>query len=58
MDKYVIFNADMQIVNIVVWNGDLNTWQPPVNCTYALESELDMSQFKWVGQKDQEGENA
>lgn len=51
MNKYVIFNADMQIVNIVVWNGDLNTWQPPDNCTYALESELDMSQFTWAGEE-------
>lgn len=48
MEKYVIFNADMQIVNIVLWNGDLSTWQPPEGCTYALESEVDLSQFEWA----------
>lgn len=48
MEKYVIFNADMQIVNIVLWNGDLSTWQPSEGCTYALESEVDLSQFEWA----------
>lgn len=48
MEKYVILNDEMEIVNIVIWNGDLSTWQPPENCTYVLESEIDISQFEWA----------
>lgn len=48
MEKYVIFNADMQIMNIVLWNGNIETWQPPEGCTYALEYEVDLSQFEWA----------
>lgn len=49
MDKYVIFNPEMKIANIVLWNGDLSKWQPPVGYTYVLESEVDLTQFQWVG---------
>jgi|APGre2960657404_1045060.scaffolds.fasta_scaffold413897_2 hypothetical protein len=49
MEKYVIFNAEMQIVNIVVWDGDLSTWQPPAGCTYVLESDIDITTFTWHG---------
>lgn len=48
MQKYVILNDEMKIVNIVIWNGDLSTWKPPENCTYVLESEIDVSQFEWA----------
>ena len=45
---YVIFDSQMKIVNRVLWDGDLSTWQPPEGCTYALESEVDLSQFEWA----------
>jgi len=48
MEKYVIFNSEMQIVNIVVWDGDLSTWQPPNDCTCIKESEVDLSLYKWL----------
>ena len=48
MEKYVIFTPEMKIANIVLWNGNLATWQPPEGCTYALESEVDLSQFEWA----------
>ena len=38
----------MQIVNIVVWDGDLSTWQPPNDCTCIKESEVDLSLYKWL----------
>lgn len=48
MEKYVIFTPEMKIANIVLWDGDLSTWQPPEGCTYALETEVDLSQFEWA----------
>lgn len=48
MEKYVIFNPEMKIVNIVIWNGDLSKWQPPENCKAVLESEIDLTQYHWV----------
>lgn len=44
----MILTADNKIENIVLWNGDLSIWQPPEGCTYALESEVDLSQFEWA----------
>jgi hypothetical protein len=48
MDKYVIFNSEMKIVNIVLWDGNLSLWQPPNDCTYIKESEVDLSLYKWL----------
>lgn len=48
VERYVILNEENKIVNIVLWNGNLETWQPPEECTYALESEVDLSQFEWA----------
>lgn len=48
MEKYVIFTPENKIANIVLWDGDLSTWQPPENCVAVLESEIDLSQYHWA----------
>ena len=48
VDRYVILNEENKIVNIVLWNGDLSTWQPPVSCVAVLESEIDSTQLNWA----------
>lgn len=47
-NRYVILNDDNKIVNVVIWNGDLSTWQPPEKCTYIKESEFDYSLYEWI----------
>lgn len=48
-NKYAIIHSeDGWLVNIVVWNGDLNIWQPPEG-TYALPiDEVDFSTLSAV----------
>lgn len=55
MDKYIIFTPEMKIANIVLWNGDLSTWQPPENCKAVLESEIDVTQYSWAQETQTNG---
>jgi hypothetical protein len=44
MEKYVIIdNAGGWLVNLVVWDGDTNKWQPPQGTNAVLASEIDFS---------------
>ena len=36
---YAIIDSQDQIINTVLWNGDLNTWQPPAGTTAVLLDE-------------------
>lgn len=48
-DKWLILNADNKIVNFIVWNGDLSTWQPPDNCTVVkVNNAEDIAQYEWA----------
>lgn len=40
-EKYVIFNQNGEPINLIIWNGDHNTWQPPEGTTTKLLSEVD-----------------
>ena len=42
VERYVILNKDGGwLENIVMWNGNLETWQPPEGTIVKLESEID-----------------
>jgi len=43
--KYVIIDQNNKAVNIVVWDGDTSTWQPPENTTAVLLEDVDPSVF-------------
>ena len=43
--KYVILDQNNKAINIVIWNGDTNTWQPPANTTVTLLEDVDPSVF-------------
>lgn len=42
MDTYAILsNEGGWLVNLVLWDGNLETWQPPEGTTAVLSSEVD-----------------
>ena len=42
--KYAIINEQGGwLENLVVWNGDTNSWQPPAGTYAVLVSEIDLS---------------
>jgi hypothetical protein len=42
IERYVILNAENGwLENIVVWDGNLETWQPPDGTKAVLASEVD-----------------
>ena len=42
VERYVILNAENGwLENVVMWNGNLETWQPPEGTIAKLESEID-----------------
>ena len=44
MDTYAIIDKEGGwLVNLVVWNGNLEDWQPPQGTLAKLESEVDFS---------------
>lgn len=43
--KYVILDQNNKAINIVIWNGDTNTWQPPINTTVIPLQDVDPSVF-------------
>lgn len=43
--KYVILDQNNKAINIVIWNGDTNTWQPPINTTVTPLKDVDPSVF-------------
>ena len=43
IERYVILNAiGGWVENIIVWDGNLETWQPPKGTIVKLESEVDV----------------
>lgn len=43
-DKYAILDkAGRWLVNLVVWDGNLETWQPPEGTIAKLASEVEFS---------------
>jgi hypothetical protein len=44
MEKYAIIdNAGGWLVNLVVWDGDTDKWQPPVGTTAIPVEDVDFS---------------
>ena len=42
VNRYVILNKDGGwLENVVLWDGNMETWQPPENTIAKLESEID-----------------
>lgn len=42
IERYVILNAEGGwLENIVLWDGSVETWQPPEGTIAKLESEID-----------------
>jgi hypothetical protein len=48
IERYVILNKSTgKIKNVVLWDGNLETWQPEEGTIMKLESELDYESYKW-----------
>jgi len=45
-NKYIILDSDNNYVNSVVWDGDLNVWQPPAGTTAIPIEQVDPGVFK------------
>ena len=44
MDTYAILDKDGGwLINLVVWNGNLEDWQPPAGTVVQLASEVDLT---------------
>lgn len=44
IERYVILNADGGwLENIILWDGNLETWQPPEGTIAKLASEVDLN---------------
>lgn len=42
--RYAIINdGGGWLENLVVWNGDKSTWQPPIGTRAVLASEIDLA---------------
>lgn len=42
IERYVVLNADGGwLENVILWNGNTETWQPPPGTLVKLESEID-----------------
>ena len=42
VERYVILNEQGGwLENVILWNGNLETWQPPEGTIAKLESEID-----------------
>ena len=42
IERYVILNAEGGwLENVILWDGNLETWHPPQGCIAKLESEID-----------------
>jgi len=55
--RYAIINeVDGWIENLVVWNGDTSTWQPPVGTRAVLASEIDLATLPQKPQENEEGQ--
>lgn len=39
MARYAMVDANGDVVNVVVWNGDETTWKPPAGVTMVLAEE-------------------
>jgi hypothetical protein len=48
IERYVILNESTgKIQNIVLWDGNLETWQPVEGTIVKLESEIDYAVLEW-----------
>ena len=46
IERYVILNKEGGwLENIVMWDGNLETWQPPEGTIARLESEIDYAEL-------------
>lgn len=34
--KYAVLNTDSTVVNLVLWDGDTENWEPPTGCTAVV----------------------
>lgn len=55
--KYAIINEQSGwLENLVVWNGDTNSWQPPAGTYAVLVSEIDLSTLPQRPQENELGQ--
>jgi hypothetical protein len=48
IERYIILNElTWKIKNIVLWDGNLETWQPAEGTIVKLESEIDYAVLEW-----------
>ena len=51
VERYVILNEQGGwLENVILWNGNLETWQPPEGTIVKLESEID---YQTLPQEDE-----
>jgi hypothetical protein len=44
IERYVVLNAEGGwLENVILWNGNTETWQPPKGTIVQLENEVDFS---------------
>lgn len=52
-DKYAILDAQGGwLLNLVVWDGNIETWQPPIGTKAVLASQVD---FENLPEQDSNG---
>jgi len=47
--NYLIVEADV-VTNVCVWDGDINTWQPPLDATMLIKA--DTNALIWESNSD------
>lgn len=56
--RYAIINKKGGwLENLVVWDGDIGTWQPPDETYAVLVSEIDLSALPQKPQEKEEGQH-
>ena len=55
--RYAIINEKGGwLENLVVWNGNIGIWQPPIGTYASLVSEIDLSALPQKPEKNEEGQ--
>jgi hypothetical protein len=39
IENYLIIDQNNVVTNIVLWDGNINTWQPPEGCLWEINSQ-------------------
>lgn len=48
VQSYCVINLATNVCdNVVLWDGDTNTWQPPENCLMLVQAETPAKDWVW-----------